>query len=353
MDKSPQLIVSSSPHVRSGDDIPSIIWSVVLALTPAVAVSLCFFGLDALRVYVLCIAAAVATEALCLKMRGKPLAYALDGSAFVTGLLLAMVLPPNAASYAAVVGGAFAIAIAKHCFGGLGNNIWNPALAARIFLQFAYPREVSMARWVVPSRLLWAPSSEGWTTAYQQAARTVGAHGADVVTMATPLAKEGAVAPLGHLDLLFGNAVAGCIGETCKIALIIGGIYLIVRNIVDWRVPLLYIATVFILTWLLPAGKNAQVWDRDPFYHVLSGGLILGAFFMATDMVTTPVTPRGRAIFAVGCGIMVALIRRWGGYPEGVCYSIIFMNTFTPLIDRWVRPRIYGSRTPRPGEKAA
>ncbi|GAF92776.1 unnamed protein product, partial [marine sediment metagenome] len=172
-------------------------------------------------------------------------------------------------------------------------------------------------------------------------------------TMASPLAKEGGASGLGYVDLLFGNGVAGCIGETCKAALLIGGIYLILRNVIDWRVPVLYIGTVFVLTWLLPAGTGGPSWARDPLYHVLSGGLVIGAFFMATDMVTTPVTPMGRAIFAVGCGIVVALIRRWGGYPEGVAYSIVLMNTFTPLIDRWVRPRVYGSRTPKPALKEA
>jgi electron transport complex protein RnfD len=328
-----QLMVAASPHVRAPDDIKRIMWSVVLALLPAAGMSIYFFGLRALGVYVLCILAAEASELACLRIRKKPLENALDGSALITGLLLAMVLPPGVAPYVSLVGGVFAIAIAKHCFGGLGNNIWNPALAARVFVQFAYPAEVSLSEWIVPTQL--------WGKAV------------DAATVASPLAKEGAVERLGYLDLFFGNGVAGCVGETCKFALIIGGLYLIVRNIVDWRVPLVYIGTVFVLTWLLPSGKNAQGWDGDPLYHVLSGGLVLGAFFMATDMVTTPVTRLGRTIFAAGCGLLVALIRRWGGYPEGVCYSIVLMNTFTPLIDRWVRPRIYGSTTPKPGENAA
>ena len=328
-----QLLVSSSPHVRDADTIDKVMWSVAAALAPAAAISLYFFGLGALKVYLVSIAAAELAELVCLHMRGKPLSHAADGSAFVTGMLLAMVLPPGAALYCPLVGGVFAIAIVKHTFGGLGNNIWNPALAARVFLQFAYPTQISLSQWQVP-RMLWGA-------------------GADALTTASPLAGEGGAVQLGHLDLLFGNGVAGCIGETCKVALLIGGVFLIVRRIVDWRIPVYYIAAVFLLTWLLPDGQDAPVWSRNPVYHVLAGGLFIGAFFMATDMVTTPVTPLGRAIFGAGCGVLVALIRRYGGYPEGVAYSAILMNTVTPLIDRWVRPRVYGSTTPKPAPREA
>jgi electron transport complex protein RnfD len=171
--------------------------------------------------------------------------------------------------------------------------------------------------------------------------------------MASPLAREGIVVPLSHVDLFFGNGVAGSLGETCKAALLIGGLFLIIRRIVDWRIPACYIGTVFVLSWLLPAGKEPAGWARDPLYQVLSGGLVIGAFFMATDMVTTPVTGLGRVIFAAGCGLLVVVIRRYGGYPEGVAFSIIIMNTAVPLIDRWVRPRVYGSRTPKPVPREA
>ncbi len=328
-----RLLVSISPHLRAAEGIPIIMWNVVAALVPAAALSIYFFGLGAVRVYVISIVAAEATEVVCLRLRGRPLVHAADGSAFVTGLLLAMVLPASVAPYVPAVGAVFAIAIAKHAFGGLGNNIWNPALAARVFLQFAYAPQISLSAWPVP-RALWGRA-------------------ADAVTRASPLADSTAKAAYGYLDLLFGNAVPGCIGETCKVALLAGGIYLIARNIVDWRVPLAYTGTVFLLTWVLPVPEDAPGWAADPLYHVLSGGLIIGAFFMATDMVTTPVTGRGRAVFGVGCGVVVALVRRYGGYPEGVAYSIVLMNTCTPLIDRWVRPRLYGSRTPRPAMRSA
>jgi len=328
-----QLLVSSSPHLRAPDDIRTIMWSVVVALAPTAAISIYFFGPDALAVYAVSIAAAEATELACLRLRGRPLAHAADGSAFITGMLLAMVLPPDVALYCPLVGAVFAIAIAKHAFGGLGCNVWNPALAARIFLQFAYPVQISLSKWPVP-RMLWGAP-------------------ADAMTMASPLAKEGAAARFSHLDLLFGNGVPGCIGETCKVALLIGGAFLILRQVIDWRIPAAYVGTVFVLTWLLPTGQGAAPWAADPFYHVLAGGLVIGAFFMATDMVTTPFTRAGRAIFGVGCGVLVALIRLYGGYPEGVAYSIVIMNTFTPLIDRWVRPRLYGSRTPKPSVRQA
>ncbi len=323
-----QLIVGSSPHLRDPDTIDKIMWRVVAALTPAALVSVYFFGSRALLAYVVSVATAEATELLCLRMREKELHHAADGSAFVTGMLLAMVLPADAALYCHVVGAAFAIAVAKHTFGGLGNNIWNPALASRVFLQFAYPQQVSMSQWAVPRRL--------WGAAV------------DATSMASPLAKEGSAGSWSYLDLLFGNGVPGSLGETCKIALLLGAAFLIAYKIIDWQVPLAYVGTVFVLVLILPTGEGTPQWARDPLYHILSGGLIIGAFFMATDMVTTPFTLKGRVIFGVGAGVLVAVIRRYGGYPEGVAYSIILMNTFTPLIDRWVRPRVYGSTTANP-----
>ena len=328
-----RLLVSASPHVRETDSIDRIMWTVVAALVPAIAMSLYLFGAGALKVYLISIAACEAAELACLRARGEPLRHAADGSAFVTGLLLAMVLPAGAAWYVPLVGGIFAIAIAKHTFGGLGGNIWNPALASRIFLQFAYPTQISMALWPVP-RPLWGAAT-------------------DATTSASPLAREAGAGAWSHLDLLMGNGVSGCLGETCKLALLAGGLFLIARRIVDWRIPASYVGTVFVLTWILPKGAEAPASAADPLYQVLSGGLMIGAFFMATDMVTTPVTRRGRIVFGVGCGILVALIRRYGGYPEGVAYSILLMNTATPLIDRWVKPRVYGSTTPKAAPRGA
>jgi len=328
-----QLLVGSPPHLRGADSINRIMWSAAAALIPAVAMSLYFFGLGALKVYLIAIAAAEAAELVCLKVRGKPISFAADGSAFVAGVLLAMVLPPGVAWYCPLIGGVFAIAIVKHAFGGLGNNVWNPALAARVFLQVAYPMQISLGRWPAP-RTLWGPPVAA-------------------VTMASPLSHGPAAMHPSYLDLLLGNGVAGDIGETCKVALLVGAVFLIVLKIVDWRIPAFFIGTVFVLAWALPLGARSPSWARDPLYHVLSGGLVLGAFFMATDLVTTPLTRAGRAIFAVGCGLITILIRRYGSYPEGVAFAIIIMNTFVPLIDRWVRPRMYGSRTPKVASREA
>jgi len=339
------LLIRASPHLHERESIPRIMWTVVVALTPAAAMGIYFFGLPAVRVLALSILSAEVAEVACLAMRRRPLAHALDGSAFITGMLLAMVLPPSVRWYCPVVGSAFAICIAKHCFGGLGCNIWNPALAGRVFLQFAYPTQVSLSKWPVPKALFASAGSA-----------------ADAITAATPLCKEATALPGYHefimgragdvtgtsyLDLLLGNGIAGSLGETCKLALLAGAVLLLVKRYIDWRVPFFYIATVFLLVCVLPAPSNAPYWVHDPLYHILSGGLILGAFFMATDMVTTPVTRGGRIVFAIGCGILVAVIRFYGGYPEGVAFSIVLMNTATPLIDRWCRPRIFGSRTPR------
>jgi electron transport complex protein RnfD len=327
-----RLLVTSSPHLKDPDSINRIMWSVAAALAPAVAISLYFFGLRALQMYAVSIVTAELTELLCLKLRGKRLEHALDGSTAVTGLLVAMVLPPSASWFCVAVAAVFAIAIAKHCFGGLGHNIWNPALAGRVFVQFAYPPEVSLSQWTIPRALF---GGQPLT---------------DATTQATPLFKEAAIQP-DYMDLFLGNGISGSLGETCKLALLIGGIYLILRKRVDWRIPLFYIGTVFALTAFLPSGSNSAPWINDPYHHVLSGGLFLGAFFMATDMITSPITPLGRTIFAIGCGALLAIIRLYGGYPEGVAYSIIIMNTAVPLIDRWCRPVVYGSQTPSPAQR--
>ncbi|MFP4176183.1 MAG: RnfABCDGE type electron transport complex subunit D [Planctomycetota bacterium] len=327
-----ELLIKASPHEGDTDHIGDIMWSVVAALAPAVAASIYFFGARAVFLYVFGVGAAMLTELICLKMRSRPLSHALDGSAAVTGLLVAMVLPPSASWYTVCVASIFGIGVVKHCFGGLGHNIWNPALAGRVFVQFAYPAQVSLSSWIVPRALF-------------------GVSGADAATQATPLFQEAPI-DVSYMDLFTGNGISGSLGETCKVALLIGGIYLILRRRVDWRIPLFYIGTVFALSAFLPApSADAPAWINNPLHHILSGGLILGAFFMATDMVTTPITPTGRIIFAIGCGVLVAVIRMYGGYPEGVAYSIILMNTAVPLIDRWCKPTVYGSRTPTPAER--
>ena len=340
-----KLIVTVSPHIRDADSVRKIMWRVVLALLPAWLWSWAVFGYYAAVVVCgLAVVSAVLAEAAVQRFRRRPVTVS-DGSAVVTGLLLAFVLPPNSPWYIPVVGSVFAIVVVKHCFGGLGHNIWNPALAGRAFVHFAYPAVMNQSEWPMLSR---------WF------AGNVAASSGAVVTSATPLGcpaaraaivLESAVEAYPVWKLAVGM-VPGCIGEVCKIALLAGLVYLILKKTVDWRVPLTYILTVFVLSLIFPYASvllpgEPVTWGLGvhfAVYQLLAGGLFIGAFFMATDMVTTPLTPLGGAIFAFGCGVLTALIRMIsGGFPEGVCFSILIMNTVTPLIDRYTRPRLLGT----------
>lgn len=325
------LLVGPSPHVAAPDSIPRIMWSVVMALTPALLMAWANFGWYALSVVGVSVATAVVTEATIQRLRGVEVTVG-DGSAVLTGMLLAMTLPPNVPLYIPLVGSAFAIGVAKHAFGGLGCNIWNPALVGRAFLLAAYSGYVVMSKWPVVNT------------------RFSGNILTDAITRATPLAVLKS-APLEFFkqyslwDLATG-LIPGSIGETSAIALVAGGVFLILRGVVNWRLPLSYVLTVAIMVLILPLKSGL---GGDPIFmikyslaHAISGGLILGAFFMATDMVTSPLTSKGQVIFGVGCGVLVAVIRLWGGYPEGVCYSILIMNTFTWLIDRLTQPKVFG-----------
>lgn len=313
-----ELLVSSSPHLWAGITTNQIMRDVLIALAPAALASFYFFGLRALLVIMLSMAAAAATEMGCQRLMGKPSTVA-DGSALVTGLLLAMNLPASAPFWLPVVGSVFAIAVAKQVFGGLGRNFVNPALAARAFLLAAWP--AAMTNWTRPL---------------------------DAVTTATPLAlmprplgpaPEAVGALPSYADLLIGR-VGGSLGETSALLLLVGAAYLLYKGIIDWRIPAGFLGTVALLTWVF-GGPNG-LFSGDPLYHILAGGIILGAFFMATDYVTSPITPRGRWIFAVGCGLITALIRMYGGYPEGVSYSILIMNVAAPLIDKFTVPEPFG-----------
>ena len=295
-----KLVVSSSPHIRSKETTADIMYNVVLALLPASLAGIYYFGSQGLVLIISCVLAAVVMEMLFQKVRGVTITIT-DGSAVVTGLLLALVLPPGVPIWMAVLGSVIAIGLGKHIFGGLGDNFFNPALVGRAFLTASFP--VVMTTWKLP---------------------------ADTVSQATPLASEESV-PL--FDMFIGR-IGGSLGETSALLIILGGLYLLYKGYIDWRIPVGYLGTVAVLTTFAGA--------RGPLYHLLGGGLMLGAFFMATDMVTTPVTKLGRWIFAVGCGVFTVLIRTVGGYPEGVMYSILLMNMCVPLIDRYTQPRIYG-----------
>ena len=301
------FVVSGTPHVRSKESIQSIMRDVIIALVPATAAGIYYFGLRALILIVAAIISAVFFEWLYEKITKKPVTIN-DLSAVVTGLLLAMNLPASAPVWVAIVGSAFAIIFAKQLFGGLGQNFINPALAGRAFLLASYPTE--MTTWVVPNGLA-----------------------ADAATYATPLAqlKNGTLdASLGQLVL---GQVGGTIGETCAIALIIGGIYLLYKHVISWKIPVIYILFAVI-------GRHGM---RMPLQEIFAGGVMLGGIFMATDYASSPVTPKGQVIFAVGAGLLTYLIRTFGGYPEGVSYSILIMNCCVPLIERFTEPTIFGA----------
>lgn len=307
-----EFIVSSSPHQRTAVSTPVIMSDVILALMPAALAGVWFFGLRALGMMVLCVAAAVGTEAGLQRLMRKPVTVG-DYSAAVSGLLLALVLPPDLPLWIGVIGAVFSMAIAKFIFGGLGQNIFNPALIGRAVLLASWP--VFMTRW------RWPIFNAPWMPDF------------DAVSSATPLALlelGGIKTP--YLNLILGN-VAGSIGETSALAILVGAAYLVLRGHISLRIPVSFIGTVAALTALF---------GQDPLFHVLAGGLVLGAFFMATDYVTSPVTPRGRIVFGMGCGILTVFIRLYGGYPEGVCYAILIMNSATALIDKFTMPRKFG-----------
>jgi electron transport complex protein RnfD len=299
------LIVASSPHIHAPLDTRKIMAWVLVALAPAGIAGVKFFGFRALAVMAVCVAAAVISEAVWQKLAKRKNTTG-DLSAAVTGLLLAYNLPPTIPLWMAAVGSVFAIIVVKQFFGGVGQNIVNPALAARAMMLTSWP--VDMTTWTL-----------------------------DGVTGATPLAliETGDVAQLPALfDVFMGN-IGGCIGETSALALLIGFAILIVKDIISWRIPVIYVATVAVLCTIFgrPVG---------PVYEVLTGGLLLGAIFMATDYTTSPMSAKGQVIFALGCGLLTSLIRTFGGYPEGVSYSILIMNITVPLIDRVTVPHIFG-----------
>jgi electron transport complex protein RnfD len=338
--KSP-LTLTPSPHVRDGINIKSVMYAVVISLVPAAAGAVYFFGMRALTIMVLACVSAVLTEAICQKATKRKITVG-DGSALVTGILLSFNVPPGVPYWMPVVGSVFAIAIAKIPFGGLGYNPLNPALAARAFLLASWP--VSMtAAWVAPSRGSLS-GINAITTAtplavFRDARATLLDPGSTLEHIGQANAYLGELYSGSSLRNLFLGNVGGCVGETSVLLLLVGAAYLLLRRIICWRIPLSFIGTVALMTWIL-GGKGA--FQGYPLFHMLSGGLMLGAFFMATDMVTSPVTARGKLFFGVGCGVLTSIIRILGGYPEGVSYSILIMNITVPLIDRYTRPRKLG-----------
>ncbi|WP_411681218.1 RnfABCDGE type electron transport complex subunit D [Clostridium thailandense] len=300
--------LSSSPHIRDNDSTKSIMKDVVIALIPTTIAGVYFFKTQALLVILTMILSCVLTEYTWQKLTKRPITIG-NYSAIVTGLLLAFNVPPTLPLWMAVVGSVFTILIVKEFFGGIGQNIVNPALAGRAFLLACYP--VAMTTWKI-----------------------------DGLSSATPLAilksNQGTLPSL--YNVFIGN-VGGCIGETSALALLIGAAYLFYKRIITWHIPVSYIGTVLILTTVI--GRHGLM-TGNGIYEILAGGLMLGAFFMATDYTTSPMTAAGQIVFGMGCGFLATVIRIFGGYPEGVSYSILIMNLFVPLIDKYVTPRVFG-----------
>ena len=304
------LHISTGPHLRSRQDTPSLMRDVLIALCPAVAASLYFYGLKALWILLVSTACAVLSEYLWQRLMKKPIRLN-DFSAAVTGLLIGLNMPATVPVWVPAIGSVFAIIIVKQLFGGIGHNFLNPALAARAVLLTSWPSYMTKA--LVPERTLTFGLFES---------------SVDAITSATPL-----VAPVADIrNLLMGN-IAGAIGETCKIAILLGLVYLLIRGVIRWQIPVCMLGTVALMSWIL---------GKDPLTAVLSGGVLFGAVFMATDYVTTPMLKVGQAIFGVGAGILVVLIRNYGNYPEGVTYAILIMNIVTPLLDRSLKRKVYG-----------
>lgn len=354
-----EYVLSIAPHVRSSQSVFTVMWLVVLALVPATAYSFYLYGLNAVKLVAGAVIAAIASEALYQLLMRKKIT-ALDGSAVITGLLLAMNVPPEAPVWMVCLGSAFAIIIAKQLFGGLGFNIFNPALAARAFM---------MASWPVHMTTRWHPfTANNIISQGIENGAGLPAPAFDAITSATPLAAlkgmpkviadfgasaDGVIQTLlssQMLKSLFIGNIGGCLGETSALLLLAGGIFLLWKRIITWHIPVTYMATVAVIMAVfytvhpLPGAQSIDHFlPRIVLFHLLSGGLVLGAFFMATDMVTSPVTHKGMIIYATGCGIIASIIRLWGGYPEGVSYSILLMNALVPLIDRYIKPKVFGT----------
>ncbi len=309
-----KLELTSSPHVRYNWSTQKVMWMVLAALIPSVISALLFFGIYQFLIILVSVGFATATEAAIKSIRKKKITL-MDGSAALTGLLLALILPPNFSLVSTALGAVFAVAVGKEIFGGLGFNIFNPALAGRAFLQAAFP--VAMTTWEKPNFAV------------------------DAVTSATPLAAykfDGVVA--GMSGMFFGN-IGGSIGETSAIAILIGGIFLIAVKIVNWRIPAAMTFGIILfggIFWIFD-----PVNYPNPLFLLLAGGFLFGAFFMATDWVTSPLTAKGMWIFGLGISFVIVLIRLFGGLPEGVMYAILFMNAFVPMINRYTRPRVFGA----------
>ena len=324
------LLVSVSPHLKTPVTVERIMWTVVACLMPPLALSVAVFGFQTLIITVVSVLSCVATEAIAQRLLGRPVTVR-DGSAVITGVLLAYVIPPGVPLWMPILGAVMAIFVTKAVMGGLGFNIFNPALIGRAFLVATYPVAMTTA-WLTPIR-------DGAIFTYMGA-------GVDAVSSATPLyvlKHYGMAAMLEqfgsrtsvYADFFLGLQ-PGCIGETSALLLLAGGSYLIYKGYIHWHIPVSVIGSTAVLTWIF---GGETLFTGDPLLAVLSGGLMLGAFFMATDYVTSPTQRSGQVVFGIGVGALTVLIRLKGGYPEGVCYAILLMNPLTPALDQWFKPK--------------
>ncbi len=306
-----KFVVASSPHIQTKISTSNIMLDVVIALIPAMFASIVFFGINAVIILITCIVSCVVFEYLSRRVMKREQTIG-DLSAVVTGVLIAFNMPPTVSPFIAIFGSLIAIVVVKQMFGGIGSNFVNPALAARIILLNSFPSK--MTQWVSPF---------------------------DAVSSATPLAAATGNPSVSYMDLFIGNT-AGCLGETSALALLIGGVYLVVKKVISPIIPVTYIGAVFVFSFIL---------GRDPLFDILSGGLMLGAIFMATDYTTSPIHTKARFVFALGCAILTVLIRVYGSLPEGVSYAIVIMNILVPLIERGVKVKPFGSKGVFGGKK--
>lgn len=337
----------SGPYSHSNSSVPKVMLLVMLALLPATVFGLYQFGWPAIFLFAITILTVILAEALSLKLSGKPIQpFLMDGSAILTGWLLAMTLPPWAPWWIGVLGGLIAIIIGKQVFGGIGQNLFNPAMVARVALLISFPLE--MTQFTIPAPLF-SDTSPGFLQSliitFGGAGQLDGYTGATVLGhIKTELGRgidlqQAQTATDSLWQLTLGNS-GGSLGETSALLILAGGIFLLYKRIITWYIPVSLLATLFILASIFHL-LEPQVYV-GPLTHLMSGAAILGAFFIATDLVTSPVSIRGQLIFGAGCGLLIFVIRTWAGYPEGVAFAVMLMNAFTPLIDHYLKPRIYG-----------
>ncbi len=323
------ITVSPSPHNYSNETVKKLMYGVVFALIPALAVSVTFFGLGAIIVTLIAVVSCMGFEYLIQKFLLKQKTTITDGSALVTGLLLAFNVPANLPWWIIVIGSLVAIGMGKMTFGGLGNNPFNPALVGRVFLLISFP--VQMTSWPEPivSRLAYTDATTGATPLAIMKEAISSGKGVSAIMEQIP----------SYFDLFIGK-MGGSLGEVGAFALILGGLYMLLRKIITWHIPTSILLSISILTgilWLVNPEQNA-----DPLFHLLAGGIMLGAIFMATDYVTSPMTTKGQWIYGVGIGLITVAIRVWGAYPEGISFAILIMNAFVPLINNYVKPKRFG-----------